>query len=301
MFYDESVLLTIASAIGKPVKVDLNTLNMIRGRFARVCVEINLEEPVVGRFFLNGVWYNVEYEGLHLLCSSCGCYGHVLRNFPHVIRSEVTATSVGEKDNTDQPPRDPLHGADSAAPTGEESVPRVRGAVAPDPHGDWLIVKQRNQKSNLVKPLSKGRSSAHNGSEAFTEQHHIVPGYSKRSVHNMAETRAGFKNPREPRESPREQEHALGSRGELGAHPQPVPAGESALAASNVIKDRSQRNSPHLGDPRIVQDGRQRTAISVLQTGCTINVNIDSEDNVREVQGEEDIMQYDQPLETMMV
>ncbi|XP_020235892.1 uncharacterized protein LOC109815553 [Cajanus cajan] len=34
MFYDESVLLTIASAIGKPVKVDLNTLNMTRGRFA---------------------------------------------------------------------------------------------------------------------------------------------------------------------------------------------------------------------------------------------------------------------------
>nr|KYP43663.1 Transposon TX1 uncharacterized [Cajanus cajan] len=80
MFYDESVLLTIASAIGKPIKVDLNTLNMTRGRFARVCVEINLNEPVVGRFFLNGVWYNVEYEGLHLLCSSCGCYGHVLRN-----------------------------------------------------------------------------------------------------------------------------------------------------------------------------------------------------------------------------
>nr|KYP70390.1 hypothetical protein KK1_009606 [Cajanus cajan] len=98
MFYDESVLLTIASAIGKPVKVDLNTLNMTRGRFARVCVEINLNEPVVGRFFLNGVWYNVEYEGLHLLCSSCGCYGHILRNCPHAARPVAKANGVGEKE-----------------------------------------------------------------------------------------------------------------------------------------------------------------------------------------------------------
>nr|KYP37853.1 Transposon TX1 uncharacterized [Cajanus cajan] len=155
MFYDESVLLTIASAIGKPVKVELNTLNMTRGRFARVCVEINLEEPVVGRFFLNGVWYNVEYEGLHLLCSSCGCYGHVLRNCPHAARSESMATGVGEKETTEQPPRVPTHSEGSAAQTGEKSDPHVKGGIAPDPHGDWMIVKRRNQKHNFGKPQGR--------------------------------------------------------------------------------------------------------------------------------------------------
>nr|KYP69646.1 Transposon TX1 uncharacterized [Cajanus cajan] len=187
MFYDESVLLTIASAIGKPVKVDLNTLNMTRGRFARACVEINLEEPVVGRFFLNGVWYNVEYEGLHLLCSSCGCYGHVLQNCPHAARSESMATGVGEKETTEQPPRVPTHSEGSAAQTGEKSDPHVKGGIAPDPHGDWMIVKQRNQKHNFGKPQGKGRFSSHNGSEEIKEQNHAgaVNAKGKRRVSEL--------------------------------------------------------------------------------------------------------------------
>ncbi|XP_057434435.1 uncharacterized protein LOC130727346 [Lotus japonicus] len=35
--------------------------------------------PVVGRVWFRGHWYKVEYEGLHLLCSKCGCYGHMIR------------------------------------------------------------------------------------------------------------------------------------------------------------------------------------------------------------------------------
>uniref|UniRef100_A0A0R0EJI5 Uncharacterized protein n=1 Tax=Glycine max TaxID=3847 RepID=A0A0R0EJI5_SOYBN len=71
VFYEESVLLTLASAIGGPIKVDLHMLNMARGCFAQVCVEIDLNVPVVGHFYLNGEWYNVEYKGLHMLCASC--------------------------------------------------------------------------------------------------------------------------------------------------------------------------------------------------------------------------------------
>lgn len=37
VYYDESFLLAMASAIGRPIKVDNNTLRMGRGRFARVC------------------------------------------------------------------------------------------------------------------------------------------------------------------------------------------------------------------------------------------------------------------------
>ncbi|XP_020240070.1 uncharacterized protein LOC109818934 [Cajanus cajan] len=146
MFYDESVLLTIASAIGKPIKVDLNTLNMTWGRFARVCVEINLNEPLVGRFFLNDIWYNVEYEGLHLLCSSCGCYGHVMRNCPTSARHESTEKGVGEKEAMETLSGETKHGADSVAQTGEQSALHAREEITPDLHGEWLIVKRKNQK-----------------------------------------------------------------------------------------------------------------------------------------------------------
>ncbi|XP_006606936.1 uncharacterized protein [Glycine max] len=49
VYYDETILLALASAIGKPVKVDINPKDVRRGRFARVCIEVNLTKPVVGR------------------------------------------------------------------------------------------------------------------------------------------------------------------------------------------------------------------------------------------------------------
>ncbi|KAG5079502.1 hypothetical protein JHK86_003567 [Glycine max] len=70
VYYDDSVLLTIALAMGTPLRVDMNTANLVRGRFTRVCIEIDLT-VLVGKFYLNGKWYNVEYEGLHILCASC--------------------------------------------------------------------------------------------------------------------------------------------------------------------------------------------------------------------------------------
>lgn len=80
LYYSESVLMGLASVIGKPIRVDTNTLNVEWGRFARVCVEIDLTQPVVGKYCLDDHWYRVEYEGLHLICSKCGCCGHVTRN-----------------------------------------------------------------------------------------------------------------------------------------------------------------------------------------------------------------------------
>ena len=77
VYYDESFLLAIASAIGQPIKVDTNTLKVERGKFARVCVEIDLTVPVVGKIWVNGHWYKVQYEGLCLICTNCGCYGHL--------------------------------------------------------------------------------------------------------------------------------------------------------------------------------------------------------------------------------
>ncbi|XP_020232532.1 uncharacterized protein LOC109812970 [Cajanus cajan] len=161
VFYDESVLLTIASAIGKPIKVDLNTLNMTRGRFARVCVEIRLDQPVVGKFNLNGIWYNVEYEGLHLLCASCGCYGHIMRNFSRTIPTQeqhspsaLDATTEGNKTSIID---EAGHEANSVLKDGLTASQFPKGN-APEPHGDWLVVRRRNRKQNHKRLSSKNHA-----------------------------------------------------------------------------------------------------------------------------------------------
>ncbi|XP_020236520.1 uncharacterized protein LOC109816067 [Cajanus cajan] len=293
MFYDESVLLTIALAIGKPVKVDLNTLNMTRGRFARVCVEINLNEPVVGRFFLNGVWYNVEYERLHLLCSSCGCYGHVLRNCPHATRPELTSHGVGEQEVTEQQSGEPPHSAVSAASMGEESASQVRGDIAPDPHGDWLIVKRQNRKHNIGKPFSKGRSASHNGITEIKERDRNMQDYPHEGDHTPN---------RNPQIKGANSERKKRIRGEeFREQSRPIPAGANTDSVVEKNKTRSPYTHSSLGDPRVHEELmgelHQDMITSVPQSGFTIDACHANEDGGQELPGMEDIMQYDQPLE----
>uniref|UniRef100_A0A0R0FA40 CCHC-type domain-containing protein n=1 Tax=Glycine max TaxID=3847 RepID=A0A0R0FA40_SOYBN len=65
--------LAMTSAVGKSIKVDTNTVKVTRGRFAHICVEIDLTHIVVGKC-------KVQYVGLRIICRQCGCYGHLARN-----------------------------------------------------------------------------------------------------------------------------------------------------------------------------------------------------------------------------
>ncbi|XP_019460046.1 PREDICTED: uncharacterized protein LOC109359804 [Lupinus angustifolius] len=76
MYFNPGVLKLTATAVGKPIRVDTNTQNVERGCFARVCMEIDLSQPVVGKVWIWDNWYKVQYEGLHMICTTCGCYGH---------------------------------------------------------------------------------------------------------------------------------------------------------------------------------------------------------------------------------
>ncbi|PNY04054.1 ribonuclease H, partial [Trifolium pratense] len=162
VFYDESVLLAIAAAVGVPIKVDPNTLDVRRGRFARVCVEIDLNKPVIGKVWIKGHWYRVEYEGLHRICFKCGCYGHLGRNCKAIPQSTTVITDVQE-------PRAPMNNPTSltqavtpVAANANQGIP-VKESTIKEPviehvvndnvegnYGDWLIVKRKPRKSKKV-------------------------------------------------------------------------------------------------------------------------------------------------------
>lgn len=71
-----SVLLQLGNLLGKAIKVDDTTMNVERGKYARVCVEIYLKKPLASRICLNGASFAMEYEGLSTTCFKCGRYGH---------------------------------------------------------------------------------------------------------------------------------------------------------------------------------------------------------------------------------
>jgi hypothetical protein len=75
-YYDAKVLRSIGNRVGRTVKVDKTTLNQERGKYARICVEVDLTKPLLAMFTIKGSKYNVAYEGLHLLCTTCGRFGH---------------------------------------------------------------------------------------------------------------------------------------------------------------------------------------------------------------------------------
>jgi hypothetical protein len=67
------------------MKVDKNTQHQERGKYARLCVEVDLSKPLLEMFSIKGRTYKVGYEGLHLLCLSSGKFGHYVEGCPTKI------------------------------------------------------------------------------------------------------------------------------------------------------------------------------------------------------------------------
>lgn len=108
--FDEEALVDMGDLIGRIVKVVPISVEVYRGRYARVCMEIDLNKlllPSISVFYEPQL---VEYEGLHLICFSCGKYRH---------RSEACNTLHQTEDQSEPP----------MAPTLDR------------PYGPWMLPK----------------------------------------------------------------------------------------------------------------------------------------------------------------
>ncbi|KAG6601052.1 hypothetical protein SDJN03_06285, partial [Cucurbita argyrosperma subsp. sororia] len=71
-YYDDEVLQKIAAAIGGDlVKIDPVTKNRLKCKFARICVRVNLCDPLPSMIRLGKIRQEIEYEGFELLCPNC--------------------------------------------------------------------------------------------------------------------------------------------------------------------------------------------------------------------------------------
>ncbi|KAL4320218.1 hypothetical protein GQ457_18G015180 [Hibiscus cannabinus] len=75
-YYTKSLFKYIAATIGKVVRVDCNTSEGKRGRFARLAIIVDLSKPLVSGIMIDGRRQDIEYEGLPSICFKCGKYGH---------------------------------------------------------------------------------------------------------------------------------------------------------------------------------------------------------------------------------
>ncbi|KAJ1404642.1 Zinc finger, CCHC-type [Sesbania bispinosa] len=148
-FYDWRVLRRIGNVLGRTVKIDANTLKeksgaqgeffTERAKFARVCIEVDLNKVLISKFSLEGRVYHVEYEGLNLVCFKCRRYGH---------KSEACPLNVAQDNPTKMPAAERVVCPEPNIPLLEHNSRRgVEDQVDGSTFEPWMIV-QKNQLRN---------------------------------------------------------------------------------------------------------------------------------------------------------
>ncbi|CAN1139774.1 hypothetical protein LINPERHAP2_LOCUS11485 [Linum perenne] len=61
-FFNRTAVSHIRNHIGKKIRLDLDTSEGARARYARVCVEVDLTKPLLGKYMTGERVFYVEYE-----------------------------------------------------------------------------------------------------------------------------------------------------------------------------------------------------------------------------------------------
>ncbi|KAK7351113.1 hypothetical protein VNO77_10303 [Canavalia gladiata] len=146
-YYDRKFFYNLGNKIGKAIKVDEMTLRRARTMYARMCVEIDLNAPLVPAYEVDENLLKIEYEGLHQICFSCGKFGHEESHCPKK-KEELQNKSM-------------LGGGQNQTKDGEGPQTEVGGGNG---YGEWMKVNdQRKGRKRGQRESSKKSSEGQNG------------------------------------------------------------------------------------------------------------------------------------------
>ncbi|CAN1201042.1 hypothetical protein LINPERHAP2_LOCUS45359 [Linum perenne] len=149
-YFNQLAVTRIGNHIGRTVRLDLATTEGARGRFARVCVEIDISKPLIGKYMIEDRTFLVEYESLENICHHCGIYGHKIDNC-----SEKVA---------------PPSGLEFEA-TPETIIPDKPEEVA----GSWMTVRRRNKGKPGVEKSAANNSKTSGSRFTILQQDEARP------------------------------------------------------------------------------------------------------------------------------
>ncbi|CAN0923506.1 hypothetical protein LINGRAHAP2_LOCUS33596 [Linum grandiflorum] len=129
--YNDNSVYAIAQCIGTPLKLDRQTSLVSRGKYAWVCVIVDLDQPLLPAIGWKQFDIKVEYEGIPQICMSCGMAGHLLSSCP----SRASQTS--------SPTRNQNLAGGVAKSTQE---PNETGGKI---FGEWMYPKRQGHRRNI--------------------------------------------------------------------------------------------------------------------------------------------------------
>lgn len=93
-FYDIQLVQRLGNKIGKILTVDTCTSTTTRGRYARLCVEVLLDQPLKTHLFIGSHKQTILYEGLNKLCIKCGRLEHNQTKCSYITLTQPTTTTL---------------------------------------------------------------------------------------------------------------------------------------------------------------------------------------------------------------
>jgi len=93
--WEEEIFRTLLANVGHFIKMDDITLNRSKGKFARVCLNIDISKPLRGSLFIPIPYQSrplevpISYEGLHEVCALCGSDAHELEVCPDTPKGPI--------------------------------------------------------------------------------------------------------------------------------------------------------------------------------------------------------------------
>ncbi|XP_030946139.1 uncharacterized protein LOC115970690 [Quercus lobata] len=173
--YETEVLKKIGDSIGKVLRIDSHTTLEARGRYARLCIQIDINKPLVNSILIGRFEQVVTYEGIHKLCFSCGRVGHKIEACPYTIRKD--------KEKEPEAPRK------ETADEGSADLQNLHGAVTHNAceatdveghYGPWMLVSRKgNGQKGKRTENGTGRGSGISGSSAWLPSNHLPPVFAE--------------------------------------------------------------------------------------------------------------------------
>ncbi|KAJ0967939.1 hypothetical protein J5N97_024856 [Dioscorea zingiberensis] len=103
-YWDMEALEIVASNFGTMKKADQTTLITNRGKFARVCIELDLSQPLKRGGWVRSTrgdkFVTVEYEKLPIFCFKCGIIGHYLQACTTELNAHCQGTREAKQQDT---------------------------------------------------------------------------------------------------------------------------------------------------------------------------------------------------------
>lgn len=103
-FYDQQILLhKIGNTISHLLRMDICTKDTTRGQYARLCIQVPIDHPLITCIFIGNHKQRILYEGINLLYYHCGRIGHLNTNCTYTSLTPPIHIPIESKHSSSSP------------------------------------------------------------------------------------------------------------------------------------------------------------------------------------------------------